>query len=55
GTSGGSNDGNRAVGVPTFQFNAGADWDIPGIEGAAINARMLRTGGQYVDAANNLN
>lgn len=54
GTSGGSNDGNRAIGVPTFQFNAGADWDVPGIAGAAINARMLRTGGQYVDAANNL-
>ncbi|MCF5705935.1 TonB-dependent siderophore receptor [Pseudomonas syringae] len=52
GTSGGSNDGNNAVGVPTFQFNAGADWDIPGIEGAAINARMLRTGGQYLNAAN---
>ncbi|KPC56789.1 TonB-dependent siderophore receptor [Pseudomonas amygdali pv. morsprunorum] len=54
GTSGGSNDGNRAIGVPTFQFNAGADWDVPGVTGAAINARMLRTGGQYVDAANNL-
>ncbi|MCQ2989091.1 TonB-dependent siderophore receptor [Pseudomonas tremae] len=54
GTSGGSDDGNRAIGVPTFQFNAGADWDVPGIEGAAISARMLRTGGQYVDAANTL-
>ncbi|MEE5086531.1 TonB-dependent siderophore receptor [Pseudomonas alliivorans] len=54
GTAGGSNDGNDAVGVPTFQFNAGADWDIPGIEGAAINARMLRTGGQYLNASNTL-
>ncbi|AHG41668.1 TonB-denpendent receptor [Pseudomonas syringae CC1557] len=54
GTSGGSNDGNRAIGVPTFQFNAGADWDVPGIAGAAVSARMLRTGGQYVDAANEL-
>jgi iron complex outermembrane receptor protein len=54
GTVSGTNDGNNAVGVPTFQFNASADWDIPGIEGAALNARMLRTGGQYVDAANNL-
>lgn len=53
-TQNGTNDGNNAVGVPTFQFNASADWDIPGIEGAALNARMLRTGGQYVDATNNL-
>jgi len=54
GTLGAANDGNRAIGVPTFQFNAGADWDIPGLEGAAVNARMLRTGGQYVNAANTL-
>ncbi|MGV6397982.1 TonB-dependent receptor [Pseudomonas caspiana] len=54
GTLNGANDGNNAVGVPTFQFNASADWDIPGIEGAALNARMLRTGGQYLDPANNL-
>ncbi|MFJ4195407.1 TonB-dependent siderophore receptor [Pseudomonas sp. NPDC089534] len=52
GSTNGVNDGNRAVGVPRFQFNLGADWDIPGIEGAALNARMLRTGGQYLNAAN---
>ena len=33
--------------MPTFQFNAGADWDVPGLQGVALNARMLRTGGQY--------
>jgi iron complex outermembrane receptor protein len=53
-TQGGLNDGNRAIGVPTFQFNASADWDVPGLQGVALNARMLRTGGQYADAANNL-
>ncbi|WP_296252489.1 TonB-dependent receptor [Pseudomonas sp. UBA4194] len=53
-TSGGLNDGNHAVGVPTFQLNASVDWDIPGLQGAALNARMLRTGGQYADPANNL-
>ncbi|WP_095197390.1 TonB-dependent receptor [Pseudomonas sp. Irchel 3A7] len=52
GSANGINDGNRAVGVPRFQFNLGADWDIPGIEGAAFSARMLRTGGQYLNAAN---
>ncbi|MFJ2986159.1 MULTISPECIES: TonB-dependent receptor [unclassified Pseudomonas] len=53
-TLNGANDGNHAIGVPTFQLNASVDWDVPGVPGLALNARMLRTGGQYVDAANNL-
>ncbi|MHC6226881.1 TonB-dependent siderophore receptor [Pseudomonas sp. X10] len=53
-TTGGATDGNRAPGVPRFQFNLGADWDIPGIQGAALNARLLRTGGQYVNTSNSL-
>ncbi|WP_259754543.1 TonB-dependent receptor [Pseudomonas sp. GCEP-101] len=53
-TAGGKTDGNRAVGVPTFQYNLGADWDVPGLQGAALNGRVLRTGGQYLDAANDL-
>jgi iron complex outermembrane receptor protein len=53
-TANGTDDGNHAIGVPTFQLNASADWDIPGLEGAALSARMLRTGGQYADQANNL-
>ncbi|WP_339489797.1 TonB-dependent receptor [Pseudomonas sp. EL_65y_Pfl2_R95] len=53
-TQGGLNDGNHAIGVPTFQFNASVDWDVPGLQGVALNGRMLRNGGQYADAANNL-
>jgi iron complex outermembrane receptor protein len=53
-TSNGATDGNRAAGVPRFQYNIGADWDVPGIQGAAVSARMLRTGGEYVNAANSL-
>ena len=53
-TSNGLTDGNRAAGVPRFQYNLGADWDIPGVQGAAVNARLLRTGGEYVDAGNSL-
>ncbi|MCI0915234.1 TonB-dependent receptor [Pseudomonas putida] len=53
-TANGTNDGNHAIGVPTFQLNASVDWDVPGVPGLALNARMLRTGGQYVDAANDL-
>ncbi len=53
-TSNGLTDGNRAAGVPRFQYNLGAEWDIPGIEGAALSGRMLRTGGEYVNAENTL-
>lgn len=53
-TQGGANDGNHAIGVPTFQLNATVDWDVPGLNGLALNARALRTGGQYADQANNL-
>ncbi|MFK7702331.1 TonB-dependent receptor [Pseudomonas caspiana] len=53
-TAGGATDGNRAAGVPRFQFNLGGDWDVPGIRGAALNARLLRTGGQYINSANTL-
>jgi iron complex outermembrane recepter protein len=52
GTAGGSNDGNQAVGVPEFQFNIGADWDVPGVPGLSLNGLLLRTGGQFVDSAN---
>lgn len=47
-------EGKDAVGVPTFTMNASVDWDVPGLEGVALNARMLRTGGQYADAKNTL-
>ncbi|EIK95751.1 TonB-dependent siderophore receptor [Pseudomonas sp. M47T1] len=53
-TQNGTDDGNRAIGVPTFQLNAGVDWDVPGLEGVSLNGRMLRTGGQYADADNTI-
>ncbi|MDQ7987642.1 TonB-dependent receptor [Pseudomonas sp. G34] len=54
GTANGANDGNRAVGVPEFQYNIGADWDVPGVAGLSFNGLLLRTGGQYYDTANTL-
>lgn len=54
GTAGGANDGNRAVGVPQFQYNLSADWDVPGVNGLAVNALLQRTGGQYYDSGNTL-
>ena len=53
-TQNGANDGNRAIGGPSFQLNADVEWDVPGLQGVTLNGRWLRTGGQYADAANNL-
>jgi len=53
-TAGGVNDDNRAPGVSEFQYNLSADWDVPGVNGLALNALLMRTGGQYLDVANQL-
>jgi len=45
-------DGREAIGVPEMQFNLGADWDVPGVQGLSLNARALYTSTQYADAAN---
>jgi iron complex outermembrane receptor protein len=53
-TAGGAFDGNRVVGVPRTQANLGAEWDVPGVSGLALNARVLYTGAQYANAASTL-
>lgn len=50
--AGGLYDGNTAIGVPQQQFNFGAEWDVPGVTGLALNARYIYTGKQYANAAN---
>ena len=51
-TENGKNDGKDAIGVPRVQLNVGADWDVPGVSGLALNARAVTTSHQYADAAN---
>ena len=51
-TAGGVNAGKDAIGVPKTQLNLGVDWDVPGVQGLALNARTVYTSGQYADAAN---
>ena len=51
-TAGGATDGKDAIGVPSTQLNIGAEWDIPGVRGLAVNARLIHTSKQYADAAN---
>lgn len=51
-TAGGTNDGHDAVGVPDYQLNVGAEWDLPFLPGVTVSGRVLHTGPQYLDAAN---
>lgn len=44
--------GNDVIGVPRRMINLGAEWDVPGVNGLALNARVINTGKQYADAAN---
>ncbi|WP_411704478.1 TonB-dependent receptor [Edaphovirga cremea] len=53
-TQNGINDGNKAIGVPTYQLVAGAEWDIPGVEGLTANGTVIRSGSQYGNEANTL-
>ncbi len=45
-------DGNQAPGSPPWVTKLGADWDVPGMPGLALNGRVVRTSAQYVDNAN---
>ncbi|VVD99910.1 TonB-dependent receptor [Pandoraea capi] len=44
--------GNRPVGVPTFSYNLGAEYDIPWVPGLTLNARWIHTGREYANIAN---
>lgn len=52
-TSGGVNQGNRAVGVPEWTANAGLEWDVAAT-GLTLTGRVVHTGKQAVDVANTL-
>ncbi|MDP9994211.1 iron complex outermembrane receptor protein [Variovorax boronicumulans] len=48
----GATDGKTAIGVPKTQLNLGAEWDVPGVRGFALNARVIHTTKQYANATN---
>ncbi|MDR6641008.1 iron complex outermembrane receptor protein [Luteibacter sp. 1214] len=53
-TQDGVNEGKDSIGTPRFQANLGAEWDIPNTPDISLSARAVRTGKQYLDAANSL-
>lgn len=46
--------GNYAIGVSKWQYNAGATWTIPGAHGLSLDAEVVRSGPQYVNLTNTL-
>ncbi len=44
--------GRTVIGVPKTQLNMGADWNVPGVQGLSLNARVLYTSKQYANDAN---
>ena len=42
------------IGVPEVQANIGAEWDVPGVRGLALDGRLVHTGSSYANAANTL-
>lgn len=51
-TAGGLSDGKDVIGVPDFQANLGAEWDVPGVKGLSVSGRAIYTASQYADDAN---
>lgn len=50
----GSLAGKQPIGVPRSQASVGADIDVPGIAGLAVNTRLVYTGSQYANSDNTL-
>lgn len=42
------------IGVPKLQANVGAEWDVPGVNGLALDGRLVHTGAVYANATNTL-
>lgn len=54
-TTNGTNDGKRAVGVPSYIMALGAEYDIQPVEGLTATALINHSGDQYANAANTKN
>ena len=53
-TGNASIDGNDVIGVAEWQANLGAEWEVPHLDGLALDTRLTYTGSRYADDANTL-
>ncbi|MBV8604812.1 MAG: TonB-dependent receptor [Pelomonas sp.] len=47
-------EGRRTLGIPRTQATLGSEWEAHGLEGLAVDGRVVYTGGVYADSANTL-
>jgi len=47
-------EGKRTLGIPKTQANLGSEWDVAGVDGLAIDGRVIYTGSVYADSANTI-
>jgi len=53
-TGNAATDGKRTLGVPRVQANLGSEFNVPGVDGLALDGRVVYTGSSYADSANTL-
>jgi iron complex outermembrane receptor protein len=51
-TGSSATDGKKVLGVPKAQGSLGVEWDVPGLSGLSLNARVTATGSSFADSAN---
>ena len=53
-TGAAATEGKRVIGVPRTQASLGAEWEVTGLSGLALDGRVVYTGASFADAANRL-
>ena len=53
-TGSATTDGRRVISVPKAQGTLGLEWDVPGVRGLSLDARMITSGHSYADSTNTL-
>ena len=54
GTGVAATEGKRTLGIARMQANLGAEWEVPALQGLALDARVVHTGKVFADSANTL-
>ena len=53
-TGSAATEGKRVIGVPKFQATVGADWDVYGVPGLAVDGRVVYTGDRFANGTNTI-
>ena len=53
-TGSAATDGRKVIGVPDAQGTFNVEWDVPGVRGLSLNARVIANRSSYADSANTL-